>query len=84
MEQIFKDNPKLDVAYKTADGKFFFLENDARNHATNLEDKKVIKIERTGEIPTSDNEEPDITDDIKENEKSIKNEPLAPKPKAKK
>lgn len=68
MEQIFKDNPKLDVAYKTTDGKFFFLENDARNHATNLENKKVIKVERTEETPTSDNEEPDITDDIKGNE----------------
>lgn len=46
MEQIFKDNPKLDVAYKTTDGKFFFLENDARNHASNLENKKVIKVEK--------------------------------------
>lgn len=67
MEQIFKDNPKLDVAYKTTDGKFFFLENDARNHATNLENKKVIKVERTEENPTSDNEEPkgDLTDSVK-------------------
>lgn len=70
MEQIFKDNPKLDVVYKTADGKFFFLENDARNHATNLEDKKVIKIGRTEEIPTSDNEALNITDDIKGNKES--------------
>lgn len=67
MEQIFKDNPKLDVAYKTTDGKFFFLENDARNHATNLENKKVIKVERPEENPTSDNEEPkgDLTDSVK-------------------
>lgn len=45
MEQIFKDNPKLDVAYKTADGKYFFLENDAKNYALTLEDKRVIKVE---------------------------------------
>lgn len=44
MEQVFKDNPKLDVAYKTSDGKYFFLENDAQNHASTLEDKKVEKV----------------------------------------
>ena len=41
MEQVFIDNPKLDVAYKTADGNFFFLENDAVNYASTLEDKTV-------------------------------------------
>lgn len=68
MEQIFKDNPKLDVAYKTTDGKFFFLENDARNHATNLENKKVIKVERTEEALISDDNTPIVSDDIKGNE----------------
>lgn len=41
MEQIFKENPSLDVAYKTADDKFFYTENGAHNHASELEDKKV-------------------------------------------
>nr|DAQ02465.1 MAG TPA: hypothetical protein [Caudoviricetes sp.] len=44
MEQVFIDNPKLDVAYKTADGHFFFLENDAVNYASTLEDKTVEKV----------------------------------------
>ena len=44
MEQVFIDNPKLDVAYKTADGHFFFLENDAVNYTSTLEDKTVEKV----------------------------------------
>lgn len=46
MEQIFKDNPKLDEVYQTSDGKFFYLENDARNHASKLKNKKVEKLIR--------------------------------------
>lgn len=46
MEQIFKDNPKLDEVYQTSDGKFFYLENDARNHASKLENKRVEKLIR--------------------------------------
>lgn len=51
MEQIFKDNPKLDEVYKTSDGKFFYLENDARNYAiaNNLENKRVTKLTRKDE-----------------------------------
>ena len=71
MEQIFKDNPKLDVAYKTTDGKFFFLENDARNHASNLENKKVIKVERAEENLTTDVE--NNQDIINEVHKEIEN-----------
>lgn len=44
MEQVFIDNPKLDVAYKTADGHFFFLEHDAVNYASTLENKTVEKV----------------------------------------
>lgn len=44
MEQVFKDNPNLDVAYKTVDGKYFFLESDAMNHAKTLENRKVKKV----------------------------------------
>ena len=71
MEQIFKDNPKLDVAYKTTDGKFFFLENDARNHASNLENKKVIKVGRAEENLTTDVE--NNQDIINEVHKEIEN-----------
>ena len=48
MEQIFKDNPKLDEVYKTSDGKFFYLESDARNYAiaAKLDNKKVAKLVR--------------------------------------
>lgn len=46
MEQIFKDNPRLDEVYQTSDGKFFYLENDARNHASKLENKRVEKLIR--------------------------------------
>lgn len=46
MEQIFKDNPSLDEVYQTSDGKFFYLENDARNHASKLENKRVVKLIR--------------------------------------
>lgn len=48
MEQIFKDNPKLDEVYRTSDGKYFYLESDARNYAiaNKLHDKKVTKLVR--------------------------------------
>lgn len=80
--KIFKDNPSLDVAYKTTDGKFFFLENDAKNYASTLEDKKVTKVERTEGIQSSDDEIPNIPNDIKE--ESIEPEQVTPKSKAKK
>ena len=46
MEQVFIDNPQLDVVYKTADGKYFLLENDAQNHALTLAIKGVEKLLR--------------------------------------
>ncbi len=46
MEQIFRDNPNLDVCYKTSDGKYFYLRTDAVNYATRLKDKKVEKLLR--------------------------------------
>ena len=41
MDSIFKDNPGLDVAYKTADGKYFYTENGAQNHALTLKNQEV-------------------------------------------
>ena len=46
MEQVFIDNPHLDVVYKTNDGKYFLLENDAQNHALTLDIKRVEKLLR--------------------------------------
>lgn len=47
MDSIFKDNPGLDVAYKTADGKYFYTENGAQNYALTLKDQAVKKVVRT-------------------------------------
>lgn len=44
MDTIFNDNPNLDVAYKTADGKYFYTENGAQNHAQTLKNKEVKKV----------------------------------------
>ena len=49
MDTIFNDNPNLDVAYKTADGKYFYTENGAQNHAQTLKNKEVKKVVRTEE-----------------------------------
>lgn len=46
MQQIFKNNPRLDVCYKTSDNKYFFTPNDAHNYASNLKDKSVEKLVR--------------------------------------
>lgn len=46
MEQVFIDNPQLDVVYKTNDGKYFLLENDAQNYALTLDIKGVEKLLR--------------------------------------
>lgn len=47
MDTIFNDNPNLDVAYKTADGKYFYTENSAQNYALTLKNKEVKKVVRT-------------------------------------
>lgn len=46
MNKIFKDNPTLDVIYKTSDGKYFYLKNEAQKHADTLEKNKVQRLER--------------------------------------
>lgn len=53
MEPIFKNNPQLDVVYKTSDNKYFYTENNAKNYAQTLEDKKVTKLVR----PTTEKNE---------------------------
>ena len=49
MDTIFKDNPSLDVAYKTADGKYFYTENGAQSHALTLRNQEVKKVVRPEE-----------------------------------
>ncbi|GIZ15300.1 hypothetical protein [Capnocytophaga catalasegens] len=68
MEQIFKDNPKLDEVYRTSDGKYFYLESDARNYATaaKLHDKKVTKLVRKATLNEDTNNE---NQDVKRAEK---------------
>ncbi|MDK7376072.1 hypothetical protein QP519_11070 [Weeksella virosa] len=46
MSNIFKNNPNLNVYYKTADGQAFYLFSDARNHAKTLGDKDVEAVTR--------------------------------------
>ena len=66
MEQIFIDNPQLDVVYKTADGKYFLLENDAQNYASTLEDKKVSKLIRQDISPTNEEEKKELSEGIQD------------------
>lgn len=66
MEQVFIDNPQLDVVYKTNDGKYFLLENDAQNHASTLEDKKVSKLIRQDISPTNEEEKKELSEEIQE------------------
>ncbi|WP_233860997.1 hypothetical protein [Tenacibaculum piscium] len=56
-KNIFKINKSLDVAYKTSDGTFFYTENNAKNHAKTLKNKKVIKLTREDETENSLTEE---------------------------
>ncbi|SDE63295.1 hypothetical protein [Riemerella columbipharyngis] len=71
MEPIFKENPQLDVVYKTSDGKYFYTENDAKNYASNLEDKKVKKLVR-GEDKSEKVEETATEDVAEPNKKQTK------------
>lgn len=52
MNQVFIDNPALDVAYQTADGYYFYTEGDAKRHAQRLTDKAVEKRCRPTDTPS--------------------------------
>ncbi len=81
MEQVFKDNPNLDVCYQTADGKCFFLESDAVNHGKGLKDKKVKKLERleSQEPRTENQESAKGTDEMPTKVKELETLELIPK-----
>jgi hypothetical protein len=44
MNDVFKQNPKLEKYYGTSDGEAFYNENDAKNHAKNLDVKTVETV----------------------------------------
>lgn len=47
MEEIFDKYPKLEIYYKTSDNNAFFSVTDAKNHAKDLEDKRITPVSRT-------------------------------------
>lgn len=50
MNKIFQNNPQLDAYFETSDGMPFYTENAAKNHAKDLKDKEVKRIERDVEV----------------------------------
>ena len=76
MDTIFNDNPNLDVAYKTADGKYFYTENSAQNYALTLKNKEVKKVVRTEDATETEevkNEVATQTEKPSENPESSEN-----------
>ncbi|MRI64494.1 hypothetical protein EDM00_10925 [Ornithobacterium rhinotracheale] len=53
----FAENPQLDVVYKTADNKYFYTENNAKNYAQTLADKTVTKLVRLATEPITNEQE---------------------------
>ena len=45
--EIFETNPQLEKVFVTTDGEAFYNDNDAKNHAKNLDDKGVKIIFNT-------------------------------------
>lgn len=74
MDNIFKDNPGLDVAYKTADGKYFYTENSAQNHALTLKNQEVKKVVASDErqVTSDESDELDKVDTLDESDKTGK------------
>lgn len=64
MNEIFKQNPNLEKYYGTSDGEAFYNENDAKNHAKNLDDKTVESVFNEKYLEVIDSE--DITEEQKE------------------
>ncbi len=46
MDNVFEQHPKLDAYFKASDGEAFYNENDAKNYAKKLKDKKVQRVAR--------------------------------------
>ena len=78
MDTIFNDNPNLDVAYKTADGKYFYTENGAQNHAFTLKNKEVKKVVRTEEATEIGEVKKEIVTQTEEPQTVVAAEPSEP------
>lgn len=78
MDSIFKDNPGLDVAYKTADGKYFYTENGAQNHALTLKNKEVKKVVRTEDATEKEKVKNEVVTETQKPQTVETTEPLEP------
>lgn len=78
MDSIFNDNPNLDVAYKTADGKYFYTENGAQNHALSLKNKEVKKVVRTEEATETEEVKNEVVTETEEPQTIVAAEPSEP------
>lgn len=78
MDTIFNDNPNLDVAYKTADGKYFYTENSAQNHALTLKNKEVKKVVRTEEATETEEVKNEVATETEEPQTVVTTEPSEP------
>ena len=78
MDSIFKDNPGLDVAYKTADGKYFYTENGAQNHALTLKNQEVKKVVRTEEAIEKEEVKNEVVTETENPQTVVTAEPLEP------
>lgn len=78
MDSIFKDNPGLDVAYKTADGKYFYTENGAQNYALTLKNKEVKKVVRTEEATETGEVKEEVVTETEEPQTVVTTEPSEP------
>ena len=78
MDTIFNDNPNLDVAYKTADGKYFYTENSAQNYALTLKNKEVKKVVRTEETTEKEEVKNEVITETEEPQTVVTTEPSEP------
>ena len=78
MDTIFNDNPNLDVAYKTVDGKYFYTENGAQNHALTLKNKEVKKVVRTEEATEQEEVKNEVVTETEEPQTVVTTEPSQP------
>lgn len=78
MDTIFKDNPTLDVAYKTADGKYFYTQNGAQNHAQTLKKQEVKKVVRPEEATEKEEMKNEVVTETEEPKTVVTDEPSEP------
>ena len=78
MDTIFNDNPNLDVAYKTTDGKYFYTENGAQNHALTLKNQEVKKVVRTEEATETEEVKKEVATETEEPQTVVTTKPSEP------